>query len=202
MAKKNYLSDLLIKLSTVFPKDAYIINNMYCMEGPLSKPETAGYYLCALTPEVTNYLKEELKSNEIVYLKSIKNAKTDFNEPNVQILKNEDDIYEIEENMKKLKSIVMDPSNEWKQFNFTEEELISLFDDCKFVTLFANDSLIPPISISKSLLPLMTKKNMNSSIYTTKLCKGDEELTKLIIDFDHELFHMYMMYEYLNPNRD
>lgn len=201
MANKDYLKDLLIKISTIFPKDAYIIHNMYCIEGPLSKSETAGYYICQLSPEVMNFLKEKFKRSEIIYLKSIKNAKTDFNEPNVQIVKNEDDIHEIENKLKNFQSITMDPKNKWSSFKFTENELTDLFDECKFITLFENDSVIPPIDISKTLLPLITRKNIDCLTYAVQVGENEEELSKLIMDFDHELFHLFMIYEYLRTER-
>ena len=197
MANKDYLKDLLIKISTIFPKDAYIINNMYCIEGPLSKSETAGYYICQLSPEVMNFLKEKFKRSEIIYLKNIKNAKTDFNEPNVQIVKNEDDIQNIENRIKELRSVTTDPKNKWASFKFTENDLTDLFDECKFITLFENDSVIPPIEISKTLLPLITRKNIDCLTYAVQLGNNEDELTKLIMDFDHELFHLFMIYEYL-----
>lgn len=197
MANKDYLKDLLIKISTIFPKDAYIINNMYCIEGPLSKSETAGYYICQLSPEVMNFLKEKFKRSEIIYLKNIKNAKTDFNEPNVQIVKNEDDIQSIKKKIKELRSVTTDPKNKWASFKFTENDLTDLFDECKFITLFENDSVIPPIEISKTLLPLITRKNIDCLTYAVQLGNNDDELTKLIMDFDHELFHLFMIYEYL-----
>jgi hypothetical protein len=65
------------------------------------------------------------------------------------------------------------------------------------MNLFQDNKKIPEITISKSLFPLVTEKNVSDLYYNITT---DKEYNELIVSLDFPLFQLYMVYKYIDIN--
>ena len=193
MAKKIDLKTLLMKIVNVFPKDMYLINNWCAIAGEESDVENRGSYICIFEPDVREELNKLFPNKPVLYIKSVRETKTDFSKLqeilDEKILKN---VYSsVESYTNKINNIT-----EWQMFNFSDNEISSLFDDAESLTLFENDDR-PSVIISKSLFPLITEKTINNVKYSYSQYNNDSNLNQIILEYDYDLFQLVMIYVYL-----
>lgn len=194
MATKLDLKTIFMKLVNIFPKDMYLVHNWCAIAGNESDAENRGFYFCALEPEVRELLNKTFPNNPVLYIKSVRDAKTDIS--------NIEEILE-EKTLKNIDTVVdsfMNKFNDytdWCSFNFSDEEITALFDDGQSLTLFENDDTKSSIIISKSIFPLITGKVINEVKYIYDSYEDDSELNQIIIVYDYELFQLVMRYLFL-----
>jgi hypothetical protein len=194
MATKLDLKTVFMKLLNVFPKDMYLVHNWCAIAGNESDVENRGFYFCVLEPEVRELLNKTFPNNPVLYIKSVRDAKTNISDIeeilDEKILKNITAI--VESFMSKFNNYV-----DWNTFNFTEEEISALFDEGQSLTLFENDDNRSSIIISKSIFPLVTGKVINEVKYIYDNYEDDDQLNQIIIVYDYELFQLVMRYLFL-----
>ena len=198
MAKKKELAfkDLLTKLGNIFPGDLFIIDGQDVVEGRKSFVRNDGHYTCVLTPEAVECVKSEYPDYDYIYIDDVKKAKTD---PSTYIitnkkkmnLKNVDDEREIFlSNCEKIDS--------WNSLRIDEQTIDDIFEG-KDVTIIIPKYDKTNVNLSKSLLPLVTKKNIDELRYSVRDVKTStsEKIIDVIFSMDHEYFTLYMVYSYL-----
>lgn len=194
MATKIDFKTLLMKLVNIFPKDMYIVHNWCAIAGEESDIENRGFYFCILEPDVRKLLNDLFPNNPTLYIKSVRETKTDFSK--VQEILDEKTLNRIdsivETYMSKFNNI-----NEWNTFNFTEDEITSLFKNGDSLTLFENDNDKSQVIISKSIFPLITEKTINEVKYSYGKYEEYSDLQQIIMVYDYELFQFIMRYLYL-----
>ena len=84
---------------------------------------------------------------------------------------------------------------EWSTFNFTDEEIESLFKEGRSLTLNENED--SSVIISKSIFPLITEKTINVVTYAYTNYDTDGSLNQVIMSYDYELFQFVMRYLYI-----
>lgn len=192
--KKLDLKTIFMKLVNVFPKDMYLVHNWCAIAGNESDSENRGFYFCILDPDVRDILNKSFPNNPVLYIKSVREAKTDLSKVeeilDEKILKNIEVI---------INSFMINYNNysEWNTFNFTEEEISLLFDDGQSLALFENDDDKSSIIISKSIFPLINGKTINTVKYIYDNYEEDSELNQIIIVYDYDLFQLVMRYLFL-----
>ena len=195
MAKKITLNDILTKISYVFKKDCYIINRKYVIGGEESEYENASNMLCLLTPESSQEIELIFPEDNTIYISDVKKYKKDL-EKNVSTK-----IFDSERNelLKRVKEIEEKTRNieNWKSFNFSDEELLEVFKEGGTKELFIDDEDIPSVPISKSLFPMASDKNANTIYYSLSLPKDEKDLAYLITSFDTPYFQLYNIISYL-----
>lgn len=194
MATKVDFKTLLMKIVNIFPKDMYLVHNWCAIAGEESDVENRGFYFCILEPEVRELLNKLFPNNPTLYIKSVRETKTDISKVqeilDEKTLKNIDNI--VDSYMSRMNS-----DYEWSNFNFDEEEISSLFNNGESLTLFENDENKSSIIISKSLFPLITEKTINNVKYAYTENVDNSELNQIIMTYEYELFQLVMRYLYL-----
>ena len=194
MATKIDFKTILMKLVNIFPKDMYLVHNWCAIAGIESDNENRGFYFCILEPDVRECLTKAFPNNPILYIKSVRETKSDITKVE-EVLNNED--------IKVIESIInrytkeLNEVSEWSTFDFTEDDISSLFNDGQSLTLFENEENRSPIIISKTLFPLITEKTINTVKYSYTKYEADDNLDKLIMVYDYELFQLVMKYLYI-----
>ena len=77
MAKID-IKTFFTKIVNVFPKDIYIVHNWCVIAGEESDVENRGFYFCILGPEIRELLNKTFPNNPTVYIKSVRDTKTDL----------------------------------------------------------------------------------------------------------------------------
>jgi hypothetical protein len=173
----------------------YIINNQYVIGGSESEENNSGYYLCRLSPCVIEVCKDLFDSNKIYYISNIKNAKDKLNDYLSEV-KNKSEIEDINKRIQDMLDCI-NKTETWKSFNFSENDITNLFENNISMNLFQDNKKIPEITISKSLFPLVTEKNVSDLYYNITT---DKEYNELIVSLDFPLFQLYMVYKYIDIN--
>lgn len=194
MAKID-IKTFFTKIVNIFPKDMYLVHNWCAIAGKESDVENRGFYFCILGPEIRELLNKTFPNNPTIYIKSVRDAKTDLTKTqevlDEKIIKTIDSM--VESYMSKLNSIT-----EWDNFQFNDNEISALFNDGESLLLFENDSDKSPVIISKSVFPLITEKTIGDVRYTCDKYEDDETLNQVIMVYDYDLFQLVMRYIYLN----
>ena len=196
MNKEVTFRDLLVKIKNIFSTDIYLINNQYIIAGEKSSEDNLGYSLCVLSPDMIDICNNSFDPYKIYYIKNITNAKDDLenNISEVSSLAERESVnYSLEEVIN-----IKNKIETWDSFNFTEKQLDELFEDNMTINLF-KDTDIPSVTISKSLFPLVTKKNVSDLYYSVI---QDLQYINLMISFDFPLFQLYILYRYLDIDKE
>jgi hypothetical protein len=195
MAKKTF-RDLLVKLNNVFSSDMYLVNCLYVIAGKESDEDNKGYYLCKLTPELISICKDGLDPNKVYFISDIRSAKDDLS----TYMKEVESVKEIDEINKRIKFIedYVNKTETWNNFPFTEIDIKNIFSDGLCEDFFEDDDNTPTITLSKSLFPLVTEKNVNRLYYNFFV---KEDYADLLVSFDFDFFNLYMVYRCMDLNR-
>lgn len=197
MAKKQLtIRDLLTKASYVFPSDMYLVFNQYLVSGKESDENTNGRYICRLTPEMMQLCNETFGNDKIIYFTNIKKAKDALEEYTEELSLDQ---------MNEMKALVYAETgrflniDEWKDFQFTEEQVTDIFNGTT-IDIFKDDPKIPETILNKSMLPLVTDKNIQNITYYLYSIPSEEygDIYNLVISHVVEYFQIYMRYQYLS----
>ena len=194
MAKLD-LDVLLTKIGSIFKKDAYIINNMYCIGGNESEEQKMTQIVLYMTPDAMAVLKEAFPDNDYVYIKNVKEAKKDL-EKNVNYRIFESEKKDLQERLQNVLTEV-NKSETWKNFEFSEEEADFIFNDGGSLELFGEDSGIPAVTVGKNLFPMVTVKRLETLFYDVHVPETSEELVSLITTMAMDYFQIYNLIQYI-----
>lgn len=199
MAKKKdlELSDLLTKLSPIFPSDLCIVNGQDVVEGNISYDKTNGHCSCILSVEAMTLIGKLYPDTKYIYIKDVKKAKK---EPDIYITTDKKNIPidDIEDRRKTHLSNYTDIDN-WNQLQITDDLIENIFNG-NDVSISIPDYNGIEINLSKSLLPTITQKNIHELKYAASRIKtGDlkEKIIAVVFLMDQPLFTLYMNYSYL-----
>lgn len=197
MAKITF-RDLLVKISYVYLTDIYIYKNQFIIGGDISNENNPGLFICKLTNDSSELCDETLDRTKVYHVSDIKKSKDRFNEY-LREVTNDDEINKVES----LKNTVLNEIysfETWNNFNFTEEEINDLFNDGISIEIFTENSKIPSLILSKSMIPLATEKNLDKLYYNfiSSETQGKMVINKILFTLDHEFFQIYMYYRYMN----
>lgn len=197
MAKIDLVRDLLVKITNIFRTDLYISHNKFCLGGPLSEEVNIGHYLCELTEEVSNAYNEVIDKNDIIYIESLKNAKTDFDTNIKKVLAPEDKY--IEERINNFIQLFRSV-DDWKKFQFTETDINILYDEVNYLH-FHPEGTDSTVIISKTLFPLMKEKDFQNAYYHINK-DIQKNLDQMLITYDFKYFQLHMEYTFINTKFD
>lgn len=195
MAKVT-LKDILSKVSNIFKNDIYIYKRRYIVGGAISEARNISRFFCVVNIDLLELMDIIPEEPELVYLEDVKKMKEKVGESLVTEINDstKDEIISfINTTIHKVNKV-----KEWDNFGWSEEDISKIFDNNETFLLFENDKKNPNVLISKSLFPLVTKKNCDKLYYHTNLPKEKTDLIELIISFDHELFQIYNIITYLD----
>lgn len=196
MAKISF-RDLLVKASTLFSSDAYLINNQYLIAGPESEENNQGYYLLKLSPSIIELCNELFDNTKIYYIGSVKNAKDKLNE-NYNEETREAQIYSVKEKADRILSFI-NQTDIWKKINLSEEKINQLYNENISIDFFDENEDIPSITVSKCIFPLITQKSINDGYYNIFVDESKDYIN-LLFSFDYPLFQIYTLYRYVSLN--
>ena len=186
------LKDLFTKLNTIYKPDVYIVDYMYCIEGPTSSKNTNTNILTIINPEYTALLKELFPDNTVIFIPDLKVAKT-----GLHVIKFCDDQYdEFDRIISKYLNLYKETEN-WKTFNFDETALQLLFEKDLSYELFTDDNDIPSVTVSSELFPFVNSENANSIPYNVKLAENQGEVNSLYMMIDTDYFQLYNVINYI-----
>lgn len=196
MAKIQF-KDFMNKMGTIFSSDGYLAFNKYFIGGEESNKIDKGTYICLLSDDTTKMLQEYFKNDKIIEFTNIKKAKD--NPTNTDYTKQVTDDKIISHVIDSIKSLTNDINSiqSWKPFNFTEELLEKLYDECSAIDWSPDDKKIASITISKSLFPLITSKTISEVNYNIKNLDLADKISQLTMSFDNDFFQIYMVYYYI-----
>lgn len=198
MAKTTF-RDLLVKISYVYLTDIYIYKNQFVLGGKISNENNPGLFICKLTEESSKLCDDVLNRDKIYYISDVKKSKDNFKDYLREVDDNKE-IKEVEYNKKKILNKVYSIET-WDNFKFSDKELGELFDDGISIEIFTDNSKVPSLILSKSMIPLTTEKNIDKLYYhlISRESKGKENsLNEIAFTLDHEFFQIYMLYTYMN----
>lgn len=199
MAKLDF-STILTKISSVFKNDAYLINNMYVLGGTESEEKLYTQVLLEMSPDANVILKEIFPENDYVYISDMKTAKSDINKA-TKFKFFESEKKELKTRMDVIMNFVK-KTDEWKNFEFTEEEASYIFDDGYSLEIFGEGTKYPAVTIAKPLFPLVTSKRLDELYYQIYLPDKDkdEELVSIITRLDMGHYQVYNLIQYVDVN--
>ena len=187
------LTDVFTKLSYVFKTDLLNINKKYVIGGSESNLKNVGTMMCELSDDSIEVIKEELPDNDMIYIKNIKDAKTNL-EDNLVL-----DILPttksgVEEN---LKSLIKEKNKvkNWGSITLTEDEYDDFFNKNISINI-CKDETLTPIVVCKNMFPMLTEKNFENLKYYLKI--NGEFTDNLLTKFDTDYFELYNFLYYLN----
>lgn len=191
------ITDVLTKISNVFKNDIYVVDYLYCIGGDESEEKNETKIVLQFSPDVIELWKELSPDNGCFYIKSVKDAKTDFANNIVTNLAS-DKVTEIHNRVNEVNDFV-EMTETWDSFSFSEEELATLFDNNGSIELFNQNDEIPSVTVAKNIFPLVTAKTVNKLYYKVYLPDEDnaEELVNMITQFTADYFQIYSRMEYI-----
>ena len=194
MAKLT-IGDVFTKVSYIFKKDTYFIQNRYCIGGVESEGCNVSRFLCIFSPDVMNILKEEFQDNEVVFITDIKKVKKDYDTYLKTDLSDEQkkEIIDIKDKMEK-EILNIDT---WKPFNFSEDEAKNLIDFNNTHELFSDNTDVPAVTISKAIFPIIKSTEVSSLYYNVKVPEDKNELVDLYVSYDTQWFQVYNKVQYI-----
>lgn len=194
MAKFTF-NDLMTKISNVFKSDLYILNNKYCIGGAESEDKNITQIVCILTPDCSELIKETFQESDVIYIKDVKKVKDNIEEfSSLKIFDSE------KKDLIKQRDKVLDFAlkvDNWKSFEFSDEDIESIFSDGKAYELFTENDKIPSVTVSKSLFPMVKEKVANFLYYQIYIPENEDDLIHLITSFDTEWFQIYNLIQYI-----
>ena len=194
-ASKSTIRDIFVKLSNVFPKDAYIIHNSYVISGPESELVTKGYYFCKLSPDAKEIIGEAYPSG-VLYIPGVKVIKDDLTA--YQKIEDEAKVDKIVSSLYGLTEKAKAP-DEWHELSEEEKEkLTRIISEKEFDYMFTGNKSKSPIVIGKNLFPLISVNTLDNLTYAYDSYGAVEnELEAIIFSYTHIYFQLYMLYVYL-----
>jgi len=203
MAKGLTLKDVLNKLSYVFPDDAYIKCNRFVVEGEKSEKRNCSYCAVYLPENIVEILDKEYSREDIIFLSDIKKAKASLGTKDKDKYITVYNKKEIDEELnKEIESKIDEFINlplthdTWQPFDLSGEQIEDILDN-KNVKYYLNDDKY--IILSKSLLPMINKSSFSDLSYYHfyNVMENKEEINTVVIQFNHEVFQIFMTFKYL-----
>lgn len=202
MATKKQLTskDILNKLSGIFKKDIYIVNNLYCIGGNITEKETTGISMCILTTDIAEILKEEFGSYRIIYIEDVKKEKAVLDTDKglylkVKFTKEEEKV--ILNNVDNLNNTIKKIET-WEKFNWTDDEVVAILDSGDMITLFTDSKDIPELFVSKVVFPGIAKNNISSLYYSVYKSKDLKGVYELVTSLDIDIFQLYTITRFID----
>lgn len=191
---------ILQMLVSIFPRDVYIIDSMYCVEGEESSASNAGTNFCLLGLEDKTFLSSYFHQSKLIYISDIRKLKGVLEKPEekeyVECINDEEEIQKYRKTrdalLKKVQNI-----KTWKRFAFTDKEIIALIEDSEKISLFSDDPEIPEVYIAKSLFPTIIHKDLSQLFYQVIESKTIKDGYELMVNFNKGEFQLYMLFTYL-----
>lgn len=188
MAKKNItdeelVDDLFTKLKKLFKHDLYIINKEYIIGGKASNDELPGYVICRLDIKYIKALFNVYKEEDVLYIADISNKELS------PVL---DTDYII--NIKNTLCNKIDNIDTWNSLiDLLKDDMIKLLmSDNMSIDIDADNN---KIILAKSLLPLITLKNIHKVYY--HISNGDN-ISEIIYTYTQDQFTLYVIYNFIN----
>ncbi len=192
---KITIDTLLTKIGSIFKNDVYIIDNLYCIGGNESEDKNETQVVLQLSLECNTIMKELFPDNDFIYIKNIREAKKNL-EDNISLKFFDNEKEDLKNRMNKVMNLVK-KVNDWKNFDFTEEEANYVFDEGYSLEIFGEDTGIPSVKIAKNLFPLVTSKKLNDLVYHVFLPKSEDELVNLLTMMITDHYHIYNLIQYI-----
>ena len=206
------LYDICGKIENVF-KDVYITSNGYVIGYEHGDP----YLITFSDPvEVCNDFFKVCGLFRVLHINDMRNFRKFFSPRDPKTTGTIDDYYNIVDSKPEIEKIKQTLSekinsinsiNNWESFIIKDDE--NLANDI-VEALFANNQQIefkpisiddednPIVMLTKSIIPLITKKNIGNLYYTTK--KENKDLYLIIFNIELEYFRLNMIYYYIPFN--
>ena len=204
MAKEITVPDILLKLSYIFTKDMYLINNRYCIGGAETEDDLVSKCICILPPDIGNLFIDYFGANQVIYFENIKKAKSSYGTEDeykyVKIRLEERIKKQLTDNKDNLMKIINSIKG-WDQFNLNEDQINSIMNDGNTLVLFKDDPEIPDVIISKSIFPLVKSKDFNNIFYSVFKARNLKNMYTLILNYDYSIFQFYNIIYYLKENK-
>ena len=204
MAKELTVPDILIKLSSIFTKDMYLIQNRYCIGGNETEDETVGKSICILSPDIAEIFVDYFGNLPVIFFDNIKKAKAAYDtEDEYKYVKvrieerNKKQLIDTKDSLMK----IIDSIKGWNQFNFTEEQISSIMDDGNTITLFENNNDIPEVTVSKSIFPFIKAKDFDNVYYSVSKARNLKNMYTLVLSYDHSIFQFYNVLYYIKESK-
>ena len=193
--KKPSLDVLLTKLSAIY-KDAYIIENKYCIGGPDSKEEIVYNPFIIFEDNCLSALSELNSSNSnTIFVSSMRKVKKDINEYTRFDMSESDESF-IDYNLNKTKNIVENISV-WYPFNVSDEIISQLFDDGISVEFDLTSLEYPNVMINKKMLnPVRLAKNIGNIRFGVSHDK--DNVYNFILKIDTDYFTVYNVSKFMD----
>ena len=145
---KITIDTLLTKIGSIFKNDVYIIDNLYCIGGNESEDKNETQIVLQLSLECNTIMKELFPDNDFIYIKNIREVKKNLEE-NISLKFFDDEKEDLKNRMNKVMNLVK-KVNDWKNFDFTEEEATYVFDEGYSLEIVGEDTGIPSVKIAKN----------------------------------------------------
>lgn len=204
MAKEVTVPEVLIKLSSIFTKDMYLINSRYCIGGNETEDETVGKSICILSPDIADIFVDYFGSSNVIYFENIKKAKAAYGtEDEYKYVKvrieerTKKQLIDSKDNLMK----VVDSVKTWSQFSLTEEQVESIMTDGNTLVLFKDNNDIPEVTVSKSIFPLIKSKDFNNIFYNVSKARNLKNMFTLVLNYDHNIFQFYNIIYYIKESK-
>lgn len=194
MSKKIEFKDILTKVTKIFKTDFYILHNKYILGGNDSEEENNGTFLVVLNEEAVECVQKQFNTNNIIYVKDGKKAKTDLDKY-VSVISdtgnnNKEDL------LKRVLNYV-NSSTTWDSFILTEEESDNLFKEGILYKLFDNDKDIPTLLIGKKTFPGILKGEIANIVY--HLFKPDkDEIFRVLFRYHDAISTVYEIIQFID----
>ena len=199
MAKKELtLRDIFMKIER-FTKDCYIIHGKCFIEGDdafrINPATICGY----LTDDAAKIVREAYPDADLLEVINVRNAKDDP-EHNIKVVPNRSTKTAEKMRFKDRFNDYLDV--EWKTFDFTDEQLDSLFNESKQIEY----EILPGknIQITKGLFPTITIKKANTELmYYAEMLTNDNgifpaDIIHVIVRIETEVSTVYLEYSWLD----
>ena len=191
--KQKDLTDLFVKLAYVFKVDLYIIDHKYVIGGANSEIKNIGNMYCELNEHSIEVIKELVSDSNFIYIKNIKDAKTDLqNNIITEILPTTKD--GVLESLKELKKQKKKITN-WGKLTLNEDEIDRLFNKNVSIEI-CKEETDTPVIISKNMFPMLTEKKLDDLQYA--LDTSGEYTDNLVSMFKTDFFTLYNVLYFLN----
>jgi uncharacterized protein YaiI (UPF0178 family) len=194
MSKKIEFKDILTKVTKIFKTDFYILHNKYILGGNDSEEENNGTFLVVLNEEAVECVQKQFNTNDIIYIKDGKKAKTELDKY-VSVItdtgnNNKEDL------LKRVLNYVNSSTN-WDSFILTEEESNNLFKEGILYKLFDNDKDIPTLLIGKKAFPGILKAEIANIVY--HLFKPDkDEIFRVLFRYHDAISTVYEIIQFID----
>lgn len=192
------IRDVFVKLNYLFPQDMYIINYSFAIGGDNSERETNSFNIAVLEEKPKELLKEvfpkEDNGDSIIYIPSVRAIKDSLIDT-YELVINKNKKIEIINKLGSLYDICLDIES-WSDITdpIDDESIDILFDTCGEVSFSIFDS---PVTVSKKIFPIVNKKTFRDMKLGLSKKYSTEEYNKFVIDYQMNIFRMYLIFSCL-----